>query len=532
MPESLTSREEKIKLLQAIEERKRRKRAAPLFYAEPHGKQVDFIRAQGEKRIVLMSGSNRSGKTWVAGVDAVEFAYGYRIHQAAADGAIDLTAEGDYPPREAVPPKYWIRRLDGPPLRDQRSILVVTGLTMEKGIGQILWPEIEGLLPLALRSRLHVARGPHGVPHRISHPDGSWQIHFGSIQQGSMVFEGQKVDYAHFDEPPSRTVFTAVWRGCIDYFASVGFTFTPLGHDAPWLYEEFYVNERDDVAIVEVAPEDNPHVTAEAFAAFTAGVALSEEEELARTRGKFGFLTHRAFQNYDRNVHLIEPFDIPREWPRACWCDPASRRPYYFLWAAFDVVNKSWVVYREFPYDKLHHQYRSSSWTIEDYATILRNLEGQERVDCRVIDPRFGVAEYSIKGQKVTSVVEDFAKFGIYFDPRVPDTGREETGIERIRQLLHYDTKLPIGPFNRPKLFIFNTVKSLPHSMENYAFVAPNARDDRVLAEKTGEAFKDPVDTLRYGILYGPPARMSDQHNSYIKERDFLAENAIDDDWL
>lgn len=528
----MTSREQKIRLLQAIEEKKRRKRAAPLFYVEPHEKQAQFFKIQKEKRIAIMSGGNRSGKTFAAGTTSVEHAYGYRIHEAAADGVIELTPDGDYPPREAVPPRYWIRRIDGPPLRDTRSILCVTGLTMEKGIGQILWPEIESQLPLALRPKLQIARGPHGVPMRVSHPDGSWTIHFGSIQQGSMVFEGQKVDYAHFDEPPSRSVFTAVWRGCIDYFASVGFTFTPLGHDAPWLYEEFYVGDRDDVGIVKVTQSENPHVTKESLEAFTAGVTFSEEEEMARTGGEFGFLTHRAFQNYDSRVHLIEPFDIPSEWPRACWCDPASRRPFYFLWAAYDVVNKAWIIYREFPYDKLHHQYRSSQWTIQDYATIIRNLEGQERIDARVIDPRFGPAEYTIKGQKMTSVVEDFAKYGIYFDPRVPDTGREETGIERIRQLLHYDRALPIGPHNRPHLYIFDTVKSLPHAMENYAFVPPNVRDDRVLAEKMSEAFKDPVDTARYGILYGPPMRLSDQRSSYINERDFVNENSIDDDWL
>lgn len=526
------TRTQKIQLIKAIQERKARRDAYPLAHIQLHDKQRALIDGLKERRVAIYSGGNRSGKTFVAACVLVAYAYGYWIWDAAADGINVEGPEGDYAPRSAIPPRYWIRRVDGLPLREQRRLVVVTGLSLVKGIGNILWPEIESKIPAAVRGRLKVARGALSVPMSASHPDGVWTIDFGSVEQAQMALEGAKHDFAAFDEPPTRTSFTAVWRGLIDYRASLLMTFTPLGAHAPWLYEEFYAGERDDVAIVTGSQSDNPHLSSEALADFERGVNFSEEELLARKSGEFGFLTHRAFHVLNPDVHFIPPFDIPREWPRMCVCDPASRRPFFFLWLAYDVKRKTWIAYREFPQDRPHHTYRNSEWTIQDYATIIRNMEGDERIDARVIDPRFGPAEYTVKGEKTTSVCDDFAKYGLYFDARVPDTGREETGIERIRQLLWFDPRHGIGPNNRPHLLFFDDLKSTTHAMRNYAFVPPNARDDRVLSEKTQEAFKDPVDAVRYGVLYGPPVAAHTAPNSYIPERDWLGTNDIDDDWL
>lgn len=524
-----TDRDRKIQILQAIEERKRRRNRAPLLYLDPHAKQKQFFDAQHTHRGVIFSGGNRSGKTVANAGAIIEHAYGYRIHEVPN---LRLTPDGDFPPRTDVDPKYWIRRPDGAPLRPSPSILAVTGLTFPKGIGRILWPEIENWLPEPVRGRLVVHRGPYGVPVSVAHPDGLWQIFFGSVEQPVMSFEGDKYDAVAFDEPPTRSHFEAIWRGMTDFYAPFWMAFTPLGPNAPWLYEEFWAGKREDVAIVEVCQEENTHLSAEALRSYIEGMkGASEEVLLARRRGRFGFLTHRAITNFDENVHVIEPFPIPRNWGRTLACDPANRRPFYFLWLAYDDRRETFIAYREFPFEQLHHTYRTCDLSVRDYATMLRNVEGEERVDCRVIDPRFGVAEYSIKGQKQTSVCDDFARFGLMFDPRVPDTAREETGLLRLRELLWYDRDQEIGEFNRPRLLIFNTCKSLIHACKNYTFVPPDRRDDRILVEKTTEAFKDPIDALRYGILYGPPRNLERAARSYIPEAALLEENEFET-WL
>ena len=65
----------------------------------------------------------------------------------------------------------------------------------------------------------------------------------------------------------------------------------------------------------------------------------------------------------------------------------------------------------------------------------------------------------------------------------------------------------------------------MPHALANYAFVPPDARDDRIIKDKTNEFAKDPVDTLRYAILYGAPGRVGRSPTSYIPQKDLDAEN-------
>lgn len=531
LPDHPDWRDQQIRYLRAREELQRRRKQCPLGYFTPHEKQQQFFSGLKEHRGMVKTGGNRSGKSVANAVTCIEHAYGYRIHEVPD---LRLTADGDYPPRNEIPPEYWIRRPDGVPIRMPGVGIVVTGLSLPKGVGKIMWPEIRDWLPEALIPKLLIQRtGNPSTVTNIKHPTYGWEMIFGSVEQGSMQFEGIKYDWAAFDEPPHRSVFTAVWRGLIDFYSPFWLTFTPLGSHAPWLYEEFFTGERDDVGIVQVMQDDNPFLTPDARAAFLEGVKFTDEELLARKAGEFGFRTHRAFAGYDRDVHFIDAFRVPPEWPRLLVCDPASRRPFYFVWLAFDVDLRDWHAYREFPTQKLHHQYRTSNWTIQDYATIIRNAEGGERIAARVLDPRFGKARFHIKGVETTSVQEDFARFGLMFDVRVPDTKLEETGIQRIRELFWYDKNMKIDSNNRPHLYVHDCCQSLDFALMNYSFVPPDLKDDRVLPEKTKEAFKDPIDALRYGLLYGiPGVALHGPDGGYFSQKDLENENAIDDSWL
>jgi hypothetical protein len=510
-------RDDKLRYLAAREELSRRERRFPLFFFKEHTKQKVFFDHMSNKVIrgCVFSGSNRSGKSVGGAVAAICHAYGYWIHRVPKEH-LKPTPDGDYPPRDKIPTEYWIRRPDGVPLRNPANILVCSGLSLLKGIGNIMWPEIENWLPASIRGSLNMQRGAFGVPLVVTLPNGS-KFFFGSIEQGPMQFEGSKLDAAGFDEPPSRPVFAAVWRGLTDFYSPWWMTFTPLGPNAPWLYEEFWREARKDIERVEVEIDDNIFLSRDARTEFEAGLTCSEEEKEARLTGRFGFLTYRAFPTYSE-VHFIPYHPIPTNWPRRLSCDPASRRPFYFLWLAWDPIRNAVFAYREYPFSDLHHNFRTTSESIQDYATMIRNTEGTERIDHRVIDPRFGPAEYSIKGVRHTSVVEDFSKFGLHFDTRIPNISREEAGIDRIRQLLWYDQKQPLTELNRPKLFVMDTCPSLDFSLRNYTFVAPNIRDERILPEKTTEFCKDPIDTLRYGILPGPPVPQHKQNLNYLPD--------------
>ena len=516
----MNPRDQKLNKLLAYQERRRRQSSNPLRYIKWHEGQQRAIVGKKEKRGLLLNSGNRWGKTTLNGALCMVHAKGYWIWDVPD---LELTVAGDYPDRSEISPKYWIRRPDGVPIRTGGRGLMLTGLNRERGIGGILFPALEEVLPPAIRRDLKIWRGPSSVPTRLRFPDGA-EIYFGSAEQDPMSFEGMNFDWVACDEPPPKAVWGAVWRGLADFLSPFWFTMTPLGRNAPFVYEEFVAKDRDDVSQVHGSIWDNPYIPHEAKVAFLRDGNYTEEEEKARESGAWSFLSHRAFPGFDPAAHLIDTRIVPVEWPKMLICDPAHRRPFALVWIAFG-PNGEREIYDEWPAGQSHSKMRSSTHSIADYATLIRNREGPLDISYRVLDPRFGVAEHSFKGQKHTSVQEDFRRFGLIFDCRVPDTGREETGIERIRGLLRWDRKSPLGPANRPKLQVqrhcINSIEAL--SMSN--FVPPNVREIMILPEKLQELYKDFRDCIRYGILYPRPLRVPPK--AYLKTRDFQIINDV-----
>lgn len=502
---------------------RRRARNAPLIYYAPHEKQEMFHRHLDTKRIGLFLGGNRSGKSTANAAEVLAWAYGYRPWLVPG---LRLTPFGDYPPRADVDPSHWIRRPDGVPIRHPCKVLVVTGLALPKGIANVMWPKLESFLPPSVLKHpdFSVQRGPFSTPVRCRLPNQS-ELIFGSGEQSAMQFEGDSFDAVGMDEPVPRGLFAPIWRGLTDYFGRLWISMTPIGVNAPWCFEEFITSDRTDVSTIQVSIYDNPHMSAEARTEFVEGGNFAEEEKAARISGAWGFLSHRAFPPFDPAVHVTAPYDLPRGWIRGCGVDPAHRRPFAVVWAAFG-PNGEVVVYREWPQTE-HHKIRSSSLTVRDYASIIRNLEGSEKIDFRVLDPRFGQAHPTVKGERFSSIAEDFAEYGLLFDTRIPGTEREETGIQAIREALRWDRSSPPSPINQPKLRVFapciNTINSL--ALSNY--VPPSLRDPDVLPERLLESYKDFRDALRYLILYPTPAAARDLQTSYFNERDFAESQDI-----
>lgn len=517
------NRDAKIRLLLAEQEKKRRQRLAPLssigeFWERKHAKQARAIELFREYRVTIFGGGNRSGKSTVNAALIVATAYGYEPWRVPD---LQLTEEGDYPDRSQVDMEYWLYNSEGVPLRERRRILVMTGLSLSRGIQHVLFPKIEEMLPPATIKRMRVVRGAGGLPLELHLPNGS-QIIFGSAEQSTMMVEGVDLDAAFFDEPPPRAIWAGVWRGLTDHSGRVFMALTPIGPNAPVVYELFMADEEmcAKTGFVQASIHDNRlNLGDQSIAEFLEGGGFTSEEREARETGAWSFLTHRAFPQYDPAVHVVAPFEIPPSWIRGCTIDPAHRRPYAIIWIAFEPRHDGRiVVYREWPAEA-HHLMRSSLNTVPDYATIIRNLEGGEQIDFRCLDPRFGKQEGTLKGEKHTSIQEDFMDVGLYFDCQIEGTKSEETGIELIRRLLRWDRNSPLSPLNRPRLTVFNTCINTINTLALRNFVPPQAKDTQVLPEKLQEAYKDFCDALRYGLLYDRPRARGNQVDGYYPQR-------------
>jgi len=400
-----------------------------------------------------------------------------------------------------------------------------------------MWPKIEEFLPPAVRSHpdFLLRRGAFGVPMTVKLPESlstrGGTLLFGSGEQSVMQFEGDAFTFAGLDEPPKRSVFSGIWRGLTDRYGRAWFSMTPLGPNATWLYEEFEAGDREDSIVIRGSVWDNPYISTEQKKEFLEGGGFLEEERAAREGGAWTFLTHRAFPQFDPAAHIIPPQEPPSGWSIGLAIDPAHRRPYALIWGAFG-PDGDCIIFDEWPLED-HAAMRHSSYTVKDYVRLIINKEGTRRIDFRCLDPRFGAASPTIKGERYTSIQEDFAAENMHFDCRLDGTEREEIGIARIREMLRWDNKASLSPLNRPKLRVCSNCINTINALALSNFVPPSLRDPEILPEKLAEKNKDFRDALRYLILYPKLIDPDGGYMGYITPKDLAEVNyPSENDWF
>jgi hypothetical protein len=102
--------------------------------------------------------------------------------------------------------------------------------------------------------------------------------------------------------------------------------------------------------------------------------------------------------------------------------------------------------------------------------------------------------------------------------------------VAKIRELLAHDRQLPISATNRPHLLVTEDCTNVIEAFENWSFVPPAAREELRLDEKYCEPFKDPIDVVRYAVLYGPPA-VAGQARHLVDPAKLAAENDFGLSW-
>jgi hypothetical protein len=444
--------------------------------------------------------------------------YGYRFWEVAG---LTLTDDLDLPPREEVPKEHWIRRVDGIPIQVPNEGAVITGLNMERGIAQVCYPNMERALPIGVRKVKHSTMDAK-VPSKLWTPNGSI-CYFGSKQQSMEQYEGVRYHWAWVDEPIPRYIFNGLWRGLQFDLGPIWFTLTPLGPNAIWLKEWLML---DDVwASYKGTQAENPYLTDQGIKDFEKG-EFGKRERIARTTGEFEQIGGQVLHNFRRDVHVIKGFEIPPGWIIGQTVDPHHKKAAFISWWAIDPATEPNYVYhffREWPNEDFFRMERGAM-SPSEYATLFRQIEGARPAQIRLCDPRFGKAEWSVAGQHQSTIwSEEMARAGLYYETRIPGVSRLEIGHMRITELLRFDDQFPLGPSNMPHIVIHDTCPNLIKGCEYYAYV--EIKDaERGVVEKVSEEFKDPVDTIRYTVLY-PLGGLGQQDMGNFSERDLMEEN-------
>jgi hypothetical protein len=355
-------------------------------------------------------------------------------------------------------------------------------------------------------------------------------IKFGNYrqyQQDAQVTEGFKAHLIWADEEiPPKMFETLVYR-TTDFHGRIILTFTTLSGwtpliqdilgrtrtlekrrstllntDLPVMQESL---SRPGAAIFYFWTEDNKFIDTSDFLMKIRG--RSRDEILARAYGIPVKSISGAFPAFNKEHNVVAAKDLP--WvrnpdykvTRYMAIDPAGSKNWFMLWVAVDADN-TWWVYREWPdYDdwalpgssaegKAGPAQKGSRKGIKDYVEMIRDLEGDEEIFERFIDPRLGAAEKQSADGAVTIISQlDDENMTV-----VPAPGVDvDNGLQLISNQLAFDEAKPISSVNAPHLFISEECQNFIFAMQEYT--AKGGKD---------EATKDPIDCLRYIAVSNP----------------------------
>lgn len=158
------------------------------------------------------------------------------------------------------------------------------------------------------------------------------KIQFYFHDQRELSAEGIEIDYAVFDEPPPRLLFVGLTRGTRKKGSEPKILIigTPIAQ--PWVYEMLWKpaerGERPDIGIYRFATDVNRANLAEGYIE-RYSKNLTEAERAARIRGIPSHLEGLGLAHlFDRTRHVVPKFPWPQGKPVVLVIDPAQAKPH------------------------------------------------------------------------------------------------------------------------------------------------------------------------------------------------------------
>ena len=329
-------------------------------------------------------------------------------------------------------------------------------------------------------------------------PSGA-KIEFGFLERDADVYryQGQAYSWIGFDEITHLpTEFS--WN----YLASrlrttdpeitpyMRCTANPGGSGALWVKkryispaphnESFMGNDGITRKFIPARLNDNPYLAADGrYEQMLKSLPPTQRRQLLE--GNWEISEGAAFTEFDREVHVIEPFEIPLHWERVKGLDYGYASESACVWVAIDPNDGTLIVYREL--------YRKGLLATE-LAEMLTNMELSDPMSVRgVLD----TACWSRTGTTGPTVAETLIQAGHKLRPA--DKNRIAGKIQIHEHLKLQDT-------GRPRIQMFNTCPNLIRELQSIPLDKNNPED--VNTHASDHAY----DALRYLIMSRP--RISD----------------------
>lgn len=310
------------------------------------------------------------------------------------------------------------------------------------------------------------------------------------------ALRGVKLRGLVLDEIASIRNWDWLWKEVLrptltDYEAPALFISTPKGYNH--FYELYQQGEdrRGDYRSWRFDSYSNPYISEEEIN--NAKKELTEDTFAQEYLADFRKYTGLVYKEFQRETHVLEPFDIPDSWSIYRCMDFGSTNPTACLWIGVD-NDDNWYIFKE------HYQ---TGETIDFHAGIINSNSNGLSITATYGDP--SGAQW----------ISEFAQRGIYITPANKEVGTNfnswvRFGIEKVAEKLKTTPghevmrlralgKSPQAGGN-PSLFVFSTCTNTIREFETYRWKEKSVTQAQDLNEPDvpEKANDHAMDALRY----------------------------------
>ena len=474
------------------------KKANLCFFWVPYPWQERLLKEVHNKTTIAAISSNKIGKTAAVVNILISWLLGYEPWQYVdKDEPGAVCVEG-----------YWYRGSSlglKPPVN-----LMLTGEDWKSHIGRSLVPEFKKWLPDGWYTS---KKNEQGVDYFFEMMNKS-TVTVMSYSQDDSLFESFRIQGVLMDEPPPKSKYTAMSRGLLLDCGKTLLSLTPLKE--AWILDDIVLSGRKDIGIVDnLSIVDNPDLyksdldtlalmglnelqskeyfnlllyenvekklpvidkgrAAEKY--LEDHLPVSEYENFGKLKilkfikdidpsdvpprvfGQFKSLVGRVLKEFDSSTHVIEPFEVPTDWPVIAMIDFHLSTPQMI---SFWTVNKQDIhfcigeVWKNINGDevadtiiKMKIRY---GWNLDDVY-----IDPLSKGDVSYLKNRLGTDL-----RDTYSIIEDkLLQHGITLYVASKD---KDSGIKNVQTALKGVNRLPT-------LYIFNTCERFLYEVQRWVF--------------------------------------------------------------
>ena len=294
-----------------------------------------------------------------------------------------------------------------------------------------------------------------------------------SAEMGRSKFQGAATSLIWIDEEPKDSeVFEECLLRNVDHGGRILISATPL-NGLSWMYDFFVDQDLDGFTRTQISGLDNPYISSVGL--YRAVQHMSKASQRTRLYGDFASQHGLIYDEFDQSIHVIKPFEIPKDGIVYRGIDFGTRNPWCTLWIYHDRKgvfgpDDCLYVYREY--------YKTERTTIENGRVMQRLSEGDPT-------PSWTVADSASRDGRLLLARE----LKITTKPSPKELGLlSMINLVKDRLMIHKDGK--------PRLYFFNTCPNLISEIKRYKW-SKNPREDKPVKEADHA-----LDSLRYCLGY------------------------------